>query len=203
MGTFLAFRARQSRSRRSASVAAQGTRLACRPALRETSPVFTIRCTQALLKRVAPSPPSSDSPEPTTVLGDWYATTLNVGRLRLLLCSSERSLLTVIIPAAPLRSFPERLELAAARVLSQLAVAPDSIERELREMRWHQFGRTRSRQILGSMNDFGFLAEHFIRDDGADVDLARIEHMLNRAPCRPIQYQSPDRLVPALFRSAS
>ena len=165
--------------------------------------MFTIRCTQALLKRLKAPPPPDDSPEPTTVLGDWYANTLNVGRLRMLLCTSERSLLSVIIPAAPLQAFPERLEEAVARVLAELAIPASAIERERREMRWRRFGRTRSRQVLGSMNDFGFLAEHFLRDEGPDIDLARIEHMLNRAPCRPIQYQSPNRLVPTLFRSAS
>ena len=171
--------------------------------LHHTSQVFTIRCTQTLLKRLNASLDATEESEATTVLGDWYANTLNVGRRRLLLCSSERSLLTVIIPTAPLSSFPERLEQAVARLLTGLPIAAPAIERESRDMRWHRFGRTRSRQILGSMNDFAFLAEHYIRDDGPDVDLESVAQMLNRAPCRPIQYQSPDRLTPALFARAS
>jgi hypothetical protein len=70
-------------------------------------------------------------------------------------------------------------------------------------MAGHRFDRTRSRRILGSMNDFAFLAETYIRDDGPDADLDRIARMLNRAPCRPIQYNSPDRLTPTLFLRAS
>lgn len=168
--------------------------------------MFTIRCTQALLKRLhvhLDAASETDENEATTVLGDWYVNTLNVGRQRFLLCSSERSLLTVIIPAAPLSSFPARLAHAVGRRLTILAIATPAVEREQRDMRWHRFGRTRSRQVLGSMNDFAFLAEHYIRDDGPDFDLERIEQMLNRAPCRPIQYQSPDRLTPALFAHAS
>ena len=30
----------------------------------------------------------------------------------------------------------------------------------------------------------------------------RLEQALNRSPCRPIQYQSPDHLTPALFSRA-
>jgi len=164
--------------------------------------VFAIRCTQTLLKRLAAHPDDTDQSEATTVLGDWYVNTLNVGRLRLLLCASERSLLTAIIPSAPLRSFPERLEHAVARILTGLPITASAIARERKEMTQHWFGRTRSRRVLGSMNDFGFLAEQYIRDDGADLDLDRIAEMLNRAPCRPIQYQSPDRLTPALFARA-
>ncbi|HEY4307427.1 MAG TPA: hypothetical protein VGM82_23340 [Gemmatimonadaceae bacterium] len=163
--------------------------------------MFTIRCTQALLKRLHAPLDEAGEIEATTVLGDWYANTLNVGRRRLLLCSSERSLLTVIISAAPLASFPERLDHAVSRRLAELGIAGPAVERERREMRWHCFGRTRNRRVLGSMNDFGFLAEHYIRDDEPDFDLGRIEQMLNRAPCRPIQYQSPDRLTPMLFAS--
>lgn len=178
------------------------SRLLLEAPFRHSSLVFTIRCTQTLLKRLAAHPNDFDETETTTVLGDWYVKTLNVGRLRLLLCSSERSLLTAIIPATPLRTFPERLEQAVARILTGLPITASAIARERREMRWHRFGRTRSRHVLGSMNDFGFLAGHYIHDDGPDVDLERIAGMLNRAPCRPIQYQSPDRLTPALFARA-
>lgn len=151
--------------------------------------------------RVASLP--TDSVEPTTTLGDWYANTFNVGRLRLLLCTSERSLLTVILPARDLTEFPQRLPQAVGHTLAGLGVPAPQIAREQREMSWHRFDRTRSRQVLGSMNDFAFLAETYIRDDGPDADLDAVARLLNRAPCRPIKYESPDRLAPALFRRAS
>lgn len=169
---------------------------------RHSSLVFAIRCTQTLLKRLAAHPNDSDESEATTVLGDWYVNTLNVGRLRLLLCCSERSLLTAIIPAAPLRTFPERLEQAVARILTGLPITASAIARERKEMTRHRFDRTRSRHVLGSMNDFAFLAEEYIRDDGLGLDLERVAGMLNGVPCRPIRYQSPDRLTPALFAHA-
>lgn len=178
------------------------SRLLLEAPFRHSSLVFTIRCTQTLLKLLASHPNDTDQSETTTVLGDWYVNTLNAGRLRLLLCTSERSLLTAIIPAVPLRTFPERLEQAVARILTGSPITASAIARERKEMTWHLFGRTRSRHVLGSMNDFAFLAEHYIRDNGDDLDLERIAGMLNSAPCRPIQYQSPDRLTPALFARA-
>lgn len=165
--------------------------------------MFTIRCTRALLDRLHVTSPPTDSVEPTTTLGDWYANTFNVGRSRLLLCTSELSLLTVILPARDLPTFPDRLRDAVGRTLANLGVPAPQIAREQREMTWHRFDRTRSRQVLGSMNDFAFLADTYIRDDGPDADLDGIARMLNCAPCSPIQYESPDRLVPALFHRAS
>lgn len=165
--------------------------------------MFTIRCTRALLDRLHVTSLPTDSVEPTTTLGDWYANTFSVGRSRLLMCTSERSLLTVILPARDLRKFSDRLRDAVTRALANLGLPAPQIAGEQREMTWHRFDRTHSRQVLGSMSDFAFLAETYIRDDGPDADLDVIARMLNRAPCSPIQYQSPDRLVPALFHRAS
>lgn len=163
--------------------------------------MYTLRCTQRLLARLGP--PAGDAIQPTTVLGDWYANTLNVGRRRLVLCTSERTLLTVLVPARDLPHLPDRLRDAVARMLARLDVPHEDTARERREMMWHQLGRTASRQILGSMNDFALLADTYIRDAERDVDLDAIAVMLNRAPCRPIQYQSPDAFTRAIFRGES
>jgi Domain of unknown function (DUF6933) len=160
--------------------------------------MYTIRCTQRLLDRLGK--PAVEPVEPTTVLGDWYANTLNVGRLRLVLCTSERTLLTVLVQAKDLPSLPARVAAAAGRMLARLDIPSREIAREQREMSWHQLGRTAIRQILGSMNDFAFLAETYIRDDGPEADLDDIASALNRAPCRPIQYDSPERATQAIFR---
>ena len=52
------------------------------------------------------------------------------------------------------------------------------------------------------MNDLAFLAQTYIRDDGPDADLEAVARAINRSPCRPINYESPDRLTPALFQRA-
>ena len=72
--------------------------------------MFTLRCTRRLLERFGE--PAADVPAPTTVLGDWYANLLNVGRLRLVLCTSERTLLTVLVPAKDVSALPDQLRIA-------------------------------------------------------------------------------------------
>lgn len=163
--------------------------------------MYTLRCTQQLLGRIHHTLPEIGA-EPTTALGNWYVNTLNVGRLRLLLCTSERTLLTVLVPARNLAAFPARLTDSIGRTLISLDILADQVAREQREMTWHQFGRTASRTVLGSMVDFAFLAETYIRDEGADADLDQAGLFVSRAPCRPIQYKSPDRFTREVFAEA-
>ncbi len=167
--------------------------------------MYVLRCTQRLLGRLGISAdPTVPESEPTTTLGNWYANPLNVGRLRLVLCTSDKSLLSALVPARGPAALPDRLREAVGRLLPRLGIEHSDVQRELREMAWHQVGRTRSRQVLGSMNDFAFLADAYIRDEGghesgANIDLDQIALTLARAPCRPIEYQSPDRFTWALF----
>ena len=174
--------------------------------------MYVLRCTQRLLGRLgAGVDPDGMEPEPTTILGDWYANPLNIGRLRLVLCTSEKSLLCALVPARGPAGLADRLRGAVGRLLPRLGIDHSDVQRELREMAWHQVGRTCSRRVLGSMNDFAFLADGYIRDDGAglgmaaagDVDLDEIALTLARAPCSPISYQSPERFTQALFQGTS
>jgi hypothetical protein len=161
--------------------------------------VFTLRCTQHLLKRLGTPVAEPELRAPTTVLGNWYANTLNVGRLRLLLCVSELTLLPVIIPAKDLNRFPDRLRDALTAMLIELRIPQDQLMREITEMNSHQISRTASRRILGSMNDFAFMAEHHIRECGPDTDLQQVARELARAPCSPIEYNTPSRMTQAVF----
>ncbi len=170
--------------------------------------MYVLRCTRRMLARLGISADSTvPESESTTTLGNWYANPLNVGRLRLVLCTSEKSLLSALVPARDPAALPDRLREAVGRLLPRLGIEHSDVQRELREMAWHQVGRTRSRQVLGSMNDFAFLTDLDIRDQGgheggADVDLDEIALTLARAPCRPIEYQSPERFTRALFDGA-
>lgn len=165
--------------------------------------MYTLRCTQLLLARLsAPTPIGIDAPPPTTILGDWYANRLNVGRRQLIICTSERSLLTVVVPAKNLPQLPERLRHAVTRLLQRLDIPLPQIVREEREMRWHQIGRTASRRVLGSLNEFVLLASHYVDDAADDEDLDNVGLRLSRTPCRPIPYQFPDQYTQALFRQA-
>ena len=160
--------------------------------------MFTVRCTQKLLRRLAQSEQSTAS---TTVLGDWYANVLFSRPHQLVLCVSERSLLPVVLPAKETNTLAPRLSVAVSEVLQRLGVAPTLIEREQIAMRDFAYGRTQNRRVLGSLNDLMFQLSWYIGDRPAK---SLLEHSLHLAetPCSPIGYSSPERVTVELFRSA-
>ena len=150
-----------------------------------------------LLEQVAKMgrPRTGPAPEPaesSTKLGDWYANRLNVGSLRLILCTSDASLLSVVVPAKELNRLPERLVRSLGAVLADLGMAPDAVIEELDEMNVVQIGRTRSRQVLGSMLDLAWQAEARLREE-PDMSLHEISLDLAEVPCSPLGYESPGK----------
>ena len=83
--------------------------------------VVKIRCTQKLLRRLSLA---ASIAGPTTRLGDWYANILFARPEQLILCVSERSLLSVVVPARPAAALPMRLARSLGEVLARLDVAP-------------------------------------------------------------------------------
>ena len=81
--------------------------------------VVTLRCTQRLLKRLRVKP-SADPPEPSSRLGDWYATPFAVGHLRLTMCVSEKSLLPAFVRSQSLTTLFPRFREAVIAVLREL-----------------------------------------------------------------------------------
>ena len=155
--------------------------------------MYTLRCTRPLLRRLGPVTSPGDSPAPvaTTSLGDWYANRLNLGSHRLILCTNERSLLSVVVPAKDLPGLPQRLAASVAVLLRRIGVPPPAVAREVREMQWVRFDRTLSRSVLGSMNDFAFTADAFFRHPGSDVYLGDLDWRLSETPCGPLGYAQP------------
>jgi hypothetical protein len=161
--------------------------------------MVTLRCTQKLLRRV-PSQSSGSTPRPTTLLGDWYANLLFRKPQQLVFCVSERTLLPVIVPAKEIHTLPARLSGAVREVLIALGVAPGLADREHAEMQQFFFGRTESKRILGSLNEFMFELA-YVMDVRPDESLLQRSLFLAESPCKPIGYNSPDRATLELFAS--
>lgn len=158
-----------------------------------------LRCTKKLLGKVEPSLIATPiGRESSGVLGDWYCHYVQHGRSHLVLCVCERSLLPVVIPAAPVSSFPIRLAETLASVLLRLGVAPHLIERELAGMSHVAYAATASRVVLGSLNDFNF-AISFYPDEVLAGAFVWLSLHLAETPCKPIGYKSPSDVVQTLF----
>lgn len=166
--------------------------------------MYAIRCTKKLLGRS--SIPVDDDPGPvqptTTALGDWFAMPFNVGRHRLVLCTSEHSLLSVVVARRNLAGLPDRLAHAVLTLLHDLDIDARDAFWEMREMTVVRFARTNSRTVLGSMNEFSFMARLYIEDDDVNGDLAKLALRLAETPCSPLKYERPRDVARRLLSSA-
>jgi hypothetical protein len=121
--------------------------------------VFTLRCTRKLLRRLGATP-SSEAIAPTTVLGDWTANLLYTRSQQLVLAMNERSLLCVLVPAAPGERLGVRLREAVAELLLEIGVPAGAVKTEVQAMEPMAIGATASRAVLGCMNDAAFQLSH-------------------------------------------
>ena len=163
---------------------------------------FAIRATRKVLRRVGVSTPGDVGP-PTTALGDWYANLVHVGQTQLVLCTSDRSLLSVVLPARGLKAaLHSSLCEGVADVLAALGVPSEFIARELNEMASVVISRTASRSVLGSMNDFAFMLGVHVRME-PDAPLKALSLKLCRSPCEPLSARYdrpfPDRVARRLL----
>jgi hypothetical protein len=157
--------------------------------------MFTIRCTQKLLKRVD----FTDEPiAPTTLLGDWYANVLYSRPHQLVLCVSERSLLPVVLQAKEAHTLAPRLTVTVGQVLKRLGVPAALIEREQNEMCAFAYSRTRNRRVLGQLKDLLFHLSWYLHD-APDESLLAHSLRLAETPCGVIN-GFPDRLTVELFQ---
>jgi hypothetical protein len=123
--------------------------------------MVVLRCTQTLLLRLKPLDDRPDV-QSTTKLGDWYGNLIRMGNRHVLLFISERSRLPVMIPVRAANRLPSSFPDAVCQALVAVGVPADAVDRERREMSEITFGRTRSRSLLSSLNDFSLMARmHF------------------------------------------
>jgi hypothetical protein len=157
--------------------------------------IYSLHCTKKLLDRIKPSIATS-LPLPTTALGNWYATAL-FWKLQLALLVNERTLLPVLMPLAPASTLAARFPAELATVLSAHGASQAIIESEVTAMADVALARTSNRSIVGTMNEFSFLAEGH-REYLETSDLVTLSMRLADTPCSPIKYNSPARLLKVL-----
>lgn len=149
--------------------------------------MITLHCTAKVLKRFGLEP-NPEAMSPTSVLGNWYANLLNVEHQRHVLCVSERTFLPVIMPARQ-AEFPSELGRYLAEVLRALGIPEARIQGEVGQVSDYSICKTKSRQVLGVMNDFTQMAKYHLPDaDPFDTSL-----WLGESPSKPLEYSSPDR----------
>src|SRR5512133_773059 len=132
--------------------------------------------------------------QPTTnKLGDWYANLLPTYAGDLIVFVNEKTLWSVAIPIWESDNLLLLFHLRVGNLLGMIGIQSKAIDNELRHYSQLQFGKTRSRSILGSMNDIAFqyqvIAEE--SESKADLSLSNAEYRLCQMPCKPIDYRAP------------
>jgi hypothetical protein len=134
--------------------------------------MITLCCTQKLLRRMRVGQPEVASAPPTNALGNWYANLLHIGRMQMVMATSERTLLTVLLPATDLRkSLAPNLCETVFHLLYEIGVDPDRAAQEAEAMREVRIGRTENRSVLGSMNDFSRGLGWYVHDGLAPMEI--------------------------------
>ena len=154
---------------------------------------MVVRATRRLLGRLT-TDSAGEGEASTTLLGDWYATFLPWRPRLVALFVSEQTLLPVLVPLAPAVSVLDRFPAQLGDVLAGVGAIDASIEAEVAGSRPARVTTTWSRSVLGSMNEFAFLAD-LHRHEAAHLDLLRLSVLLARTPCGPLftRHVSPDR----------
>ena len=162
--------------------------------------MYSLHCTKKLLDRVklpiaAPAPPAS------TALGNWYATVL-FWKPQVALLVNERTLLPVLMPLAPVATLTQRFPDTLNAILNQYGASAAFVANEIGAMSEVTVIKTANRSVVGTMNEFSFLAEHY-RDATIDTfDLIGLAMRLGRTPCGAVGYSRPAQLIKALLGNA-
>lgn len=166
--------------------------------------MLIVRATKKLRDKIGGTPLGADEVS-TTALGAWYANLLTWRRPHVILVNA-RTLVPVITPLAPARALTGRLPGVIGDALLALGVAQEFVDAERERMGEVRIAPTADRSVVGSMNDFAFLADHR-RDNAAsalaDLDLGELSRDLAHVPCGPL-YKShtyPDAELHALLAS--
>ena len=159
--------------------------------------MLVLRCTRQLLTRLHHE--DATGAESTTRLGDWYGNVLRRGRRQDLLFISERSRLPVLLPVRGAKHLVHAFPDAVCAVLAAVGVSPADIADERARMVTIGFGRTRSRSLLGTLNDFAFMAQHGKSTVEGTESSEELIRFLSRTPIIALGGANPIELTQAAF----
>jgi len=157
--------------------------------------VQIIHCTRKLMNELEASPNGSKAPEPLSgFLGPWHANLIRIERRKCLLLTNGRTLYSFLIPGVKkkdLEKFRELFTLHLKMNIEKEGFGPEDISKALEEYGEIAIAPTKSRSVLGSMNDLADQADFLvIRAGGLEKgDILTVNMMLNRIPMGAIKYR--------------
>ena len=112
---------------------------------------------------------------------------------------SERSRLPVVLPIGEAKRLGAVFPDAVCERLSIVGVAAADIADERMRMSELAFGRTRNRSLLGTLNDFAFMAQSGDARRTEPESPEELMGFLSQTPILPLDGASPIELTRAVF----
>jgi hypothetical protein len=159
--------------------------------------VFALRCTKKLLGRLPPGSKGEDHGRGSdTRLGDWTAHLFFTGRQQIVLGVNNKTLLPVLLPIAPNKTFLPRFAEAAGEMLMAIGIEDrQAVLAEMRAMDECIVAPTNDRRVLGTINDFGRTLDIVVERH----PLPEAALLLATIPCSPIGMEYPKDVARGLF----
>ena len=114
--------------------------------------VFTVHATKKLLDRVK-QPVHPAVSEPTSQLGNWYATVL-FWKPQIALFVNERTLVPVLMPLAPAATVLDRFPSVLDEVLRAHRLPDGFVRADIAGLGEGTYAKTANRSVTGIMNEF-------------------------------------------------
>jgi len=158
--------------------------------------MLTIRCTQKLIKELAAAGhPLAPEAEEIPVLREWYGNLFRIERRKCVLFTHAGTLFSFFVPGLTRPDFGAfgatfRQHLEALLREGRMDVAPERIAPRDAPL---QIRKTKSRRILGCMNELVFQTRIRVEAAGglAATDLAALNHNLNQTLLGGPDYTRP------------
>lgn len=161
--------------------------------------MFVLRCTKKLLVRIEGHADVEGEPaKSTTRMGDWTANVVIIRRQQLVLAANYVTLLPVLLPLAPVKSFLPRFTEAVGEMLMAIGAERGRALAEMSCMAECTVARTNDRRVLGTMNEFGRMLDFYL--DGRPLPDVALH--LAEAPCSPLGMERPRDAARELFAAA-
>ena len=162
--------------------------------------MVTLRCTVDLLKPLGVKAAEKVS-EPTAALGDWYAKPVSTQAGDFIVCMSEVTYLSVLVPALLYRDLTTFCPMRLLQLLTGLGVAEGQAQQECVHYQEIIFGRTQSRRTLGILNEIAFGYQLYAESHPlAEADhLSRAQRIIARSIYGAPDYIQPDKATVALL----
>jgi hypothetical protein len=153
--------------------------------------VVILHATKRAATALGAKPFREGEPAGTSRLGNWYVNLIEWDGPDFYLFTSERSLLSVVVPADQeniLHEFVRRV----TNLLSMIGVPNETIEVEYEHFRDMAVATTRSRSVLGSMNDIAWSVMVRLEKGPHPVSLSMLELELSEIPMSAIAKKKSD-----------